>query len=93
MTAVEALSKTCNSLQSQVEQLQSSLMGVMQFMSNFQDSGGPPGSQRHRHSSNESSSVSFFQMTQSVGPMSLPIQSNQVQHKKVTEVVKSERLL
>ena len=90
MTAVEALSKTCNSLQSQVEQLQSSLMGVMQFMSNFQDSGGPPGSQRHRHSSNESSSVSFFQMTQSVGPMSLPIQSNQVQHKKVTEVVKSE---
>ena len=87
MTAVEALSKTCNSLQSQVEQLQSSLMGVMQFMSNFQDA---PGSQRQRHSSNESSSVSFFQMTQSVGPMSLPIQSNQVQHKKVTEVVKSE---
>ena len=89
MTAVEALSKTCNSLQSQVEQLQSSLMGVMQFMSNFQDA---PGSQRQRHSSNESSSVSFFQMTQSVGPMSLPIQSQtQVQqHKKVTEVVKSE---
>ena len=85
MTAVEALSKTCNSLQSQVEQLQSSLMGVMQFMSNFQE---PPNS-RQRHSSNESSSVSFFQMTQSVGPMSLPIQTTQVQHKKIQEV-KSE---
>ena len=63
---MEALSKTCNSLQSQVEQLQSSLMGVMQFMSNFQDHPNA-GSGRHRHSSNESSSVSFFQMTQSVG--------------------------
>ena len=80
---MEALSKTCNSLQSQVEQLQSSLMGVMQFMSNFQDHPGAGGT-RQRHSSNESSSVSFFQMTQSVGPMSLPIQ--QVQHKKVQEV-------
>ena len=84
---MEALSKTCNSLQSQVEQLQSSLMGVMQFMSNFQDPPGAGGGSRQRHSSNESSSVSFFQMTQSVGPMSLPIQ--QVQHKKVQEV-KSE---
>ena len=36
VNAVEALSKTCNSLQTQVEQLQSSLVGVMQFMSNFQ---------------------------------------------------------
>ena len=34
--AVEALSKTCNNLQSQVEQLQSSLAGVMHFMSAFQ---------------------------------------------------------
>ena len=113
VNAVEALSKTCNSLQSQVEQLQSSLVGVMQFMSNFHHSGGGSGSggvgvvgqhqqplimpepqqlQQHhyhqqqqlrgRHSSNESSSLSYFhpivtagvsQMTQSIGPMSLPI--------------------
>ena len=117
VNAVEALSKTCNSLQSQVEQLQSSLVGVMQFMSNFHHSGGsgvgsgvgvgvvgqhqqplimPEPQQlqqqqhhyhqqqqlRGRHSSNESSSLSYFhpivtagvsQMTQSIGPMSLPI--------------------
>ena len=118
VTAVEALSKTCNSLQSQVEQLQSSLVGVMQFMSNFHHSAGgglgggsagggvgvvgqhqqplimpePQQLQQHhyhqqqqlrgRHSSNESSSLSYFhpivtagvsQMTQSIGPMSLPI--------------------
>ena len=114
VNAVEALSKTCNSLQSQVEQLQSSLVGVMQFMSNFHHSGGGGGGggvgvvgqhqqplimpepqqlqQQHhyhqqqqlrgRHSSNESSSLSYFhpivtagvsQMTQSIGPMSLPI--------------------
>ena len=86
--AVEALSKTCNSLQSQVVQLQSSLAGVMHFMSAFQQ---PlieqPSLQasRGRHSSNDASvasesaglSYSYFtpiQMTQSVGPMSLPIQ-------------------
>ena len=74
VTAVEALSKTCNSLQSQVEQLQSSLVGVMQFMSNFQPQ--QPLSQpqslttesssmmRIRHSSNESSSFSYFQPIQ-----------------------------
>ena len=115
VNAVEALSKTCNSLQSQVEQLQSSLVGVMQFMSNFHHSAGGGGNsgggvgvvgqhqqplimpesqqlQQHhyhqqqqlrgRHSSNESSSLSYFhpivtasvsQMTQSIGPMSLPI--------------------
>ena len=33
--AIEALNKTCSNLQSQVEQLQSSLSGVMQFMSAF----------------------------------------------------------
>merc|ERR1719491_1659113 len=90
VNAVEALSKTCNSLQSQVEQLQSSLVGVMQFMSNFHHSGGGSGGvgvvgqhqqplimpepqqlQQHhyhqqqqlnrgRHSSNESSSLSYF---------------------------------
>ena len=89
--AVEALSKTCNSLQSQVVQLQSSLAGVMHFMSAFQQ---PPATlieqqphSRGRHSSNDASvasesaaaglSYSYFtpiQMTQSVGPMSLPIQ-------------------
>ena len=75
VNAVEALSKTCNSLQSQVEQLQSSLVGVMQFMSNFHHGSGgqqpqqPPMMQpehahpqhhRGRHSSNESSSLSYF---------------------------------
>ena len=33
--AVERLSATCNSLQTQVEQLQSSLQGVITFMSSF----------------------------------------------------------
>ena len=33
--AVERLSLTCNSLQTQVEQLQSSLKGVITFMSSF----------------------------------------------------------
>merc|ERR1712018_1076293 len=33
--AIDALNKTCSSLQAQVEQLQSSLSGVMQFMSAF----------------------------------------------------------
>ena len=33
--AVERLSATCNSLQTQVEQLQSSLKGVITFMSSF----------------------------------------------------------
>ena len=91
--AVEALSKTCNSLQSQVVQLQSSLAGVMHFMSAFQQPPAtlieqqPQPSIRGRHSSNDASvasesaaaglSYSYFtpiQMTQSVGPMSLPIQ-------------------
>ena len=84
--AVEALSKTCNSLQSQVEQLQSSLAGVMHFMSAFQQPAvleqPQPHLQRGRHSSTEASaadslSYSYFapiQMTHSVGPMSLPIQ-------------------
>ena len=83
--AVEALSKTCNSLQSQVEQLQSSLAGVMHFMSAFQQpvlEQPQPHLQRGRHSSTEASaadslSYSYFapiQMTHSVGPMSLPIQ-------------------
>lgn len=65
--AVEALSKTCNSLQSQVEQLQSSLVGVMQFMSNFQHLQDQPQGvyqPRNRHSSNESSSFSYFQPIQ-----------------------------
>lgn len=79
VTAVESLSKTCNSLQNQVEQLQSSLVGVMQFMSNFQQPQEPQPHMRQRHSSNESSSFSYFQpiqMTQSClpsGPMSLPL--------------------
>ena len=34
-SAIEALNKTCSSLQSQVESLQQSLTGVMQFMSAF----------------------------------------------------------
>ena len=88
--AVEALSKTCNSLQSQVVQLQSSLAGVMHFMSAFQQPlieqpSLQAVSSRGRHSSNDASvasesaglSYSYFtpiQMTQSVGPMSLPIQ-------------------
>ena len=87
--AVEALSKTCNSLQSQVVQLQSSLAGVMHFMSAFQQPSATLIEQpsRGRHSSNDASvasesaaaglSYSYFtpiQMTQSVGPMSLPIQ-------------------
>ena len=95
VNAVETLSKTCNSLQTQVEQLQSSLVGVMQFMANFHGQQQqpplimpevhhqqPPAASRGRHSSNESSSLSYFhpistaavsQMTQSIGPMSLPI--------------------
>ena len=35
--AVERLSATCNSLQTQVEQLQSSLQGVITFMSSFKE--------------------------------------------------------
>ena len=87
--AVEALSKTCNSLQSQVVQLQSSLAGVMHFMSAFQQPSATLIKQpsRGQHFSNDASvalestaaglSYSYFtpiQMTQSVGPMSLPIQ-------------------
>lgn len=52
----------------------------MQFMSNFQPQDQGPQPQRQRHSSNESSSFSYFQpiqMTQScianAGPMSLPL--------------------
>ena len=90
VTAVEALSKTCNSLQTQVEQLQSSLAGVVQFMSNFQQPQSTPN--RNRHSSNESSSISYFHpglvnnggpmaqsigpIIQSVGPLSLPINAS-----------------
>ena len=87
--AVEALSKTGNSLQSQVVQLQSSLAGVMHFMSAFQQPSATLIKQpsRGQHFSNDASvalestaaglSYSYFtpkQMTQSVGPMSLPIQ-------------------
>lgn len=75
---VENLSKTCNNLQNQVEQLQSSLSGVMQFMSAF--SSVDVQQQRTRNSSTASTadtvSFSYYHhqplMAQSMGPMSLP---------------------
>jgi len=60
--AVEALSRTCSSLQHQVEMLQSSLSGVMNFMSNFAsyENQQSASQQRTRHSSTGSTNQDSF---------------------------------
>ena len=62
--ALDALNKTCSSLQNQVEQLQSSLTGVMQFMSAFSslevsEMAGNKIRTRHSSSTSTQETVSF----------------------------------
>jgi len=67
--AVERLSLTCNSLQTQVEQLQSSLKGVITFMSSFNKNSA----ERIRHSSETNEATDFLcRSTSDSGPASLP---------------------
>ena len=62
--ALDTLNKTCSSLQSQVEQLQSSLTGVMQFMSAFSsldvsEMTGNKNRTRHSSSTSTQETLSF----------------------------------
>lgn len=70
--AVEKLSLTCNSLQTQVEQLHSSLSGVIRFMSAFNNPNQGDGRTRHSSSTSTTQDTTFSFHGVTGGPASLP---------------------